>query len=212
MRSRQGRCGGWSAAGGIAVPAALLLLLLATGASAADEPPRSAADAPPRPAAGEPAAPGASSGRAQETGSGRVQETQDAPPPRSDEPAPDVDLDRLLRLPHSFESDVDRRGGATVSEWRARFESARTDLAEARKRLAKAEAELEKTSGTSSAWQVSAPGSSDPQTSPLSIRLREEIRSEREAIDGAERRLRALDVQADLAAVPPEWREASAAP
>ena len=180
MRSRIRRSGAQTAAG---LPAIVLGLLLL-------------APAPPAPAADEPAGEVAS-----------VPDPQDAPPPAPEEPDPAVDLDRLLRLPNSYEADVDRRGGATASEWRARFGAARKEAEDARTRLATAEAELEKASGTSSAWQVSAPGTSDPQTSPISLRLREQIRSEREAITAAERRLRALDVEADLAAVPPDWRE-----
>ena len=132
--------------------------------------------------------------------------TEQSPPPSST-PGEPVGLDQLLRLPHSFEADVDRRGGATASEWRARFTGARDEIDQAKRKLGELEQELGQISGSSSAWQVSAPGSTDPQTSPLSLRLRQEVREQRAAIDDAERRLRALDVEADLAAVPEEWRQ-----
>jgi len=125
----------------------------------------------------------------------------DAAPPR------EVDLDDLLRLPSGYGAEVERRGGATASEWRARFGSARQEIEDARKKLAELDAELDKASGSASAWQVSAPGSSDPQASPLSLRLRQDIKAERARIEEGERQLRALEVQADLAAVPPAWRE-----
>jgi hypothetical protein len=128
-------------------------------------------------------------------------------PAPSSSPAAEVGLDQLLRLPNSFEADVDRRGGATASEWRTRFAGAREEIDQAKRKLTEIEQELGQISGSSAAWQVSAPGSSDPQTSPLSLRLRQEVREQRGAIDDAERRLRALDVEADLAAVPEEWRE-----
>ncbi len=127
-------------------------------------------------------------------------------PRQGEDPAPDVGLDDLLRLPEGFGAGVTERGGATRLEWSSRFETARTDVAEARKRLEQLNAELDRTSESSSSWQVSAPGASDPQTSPLSMRLREEIKTQRSAIEEAERRLRSLHVEADLASVPPEWR------
>jgi hypothetical protein len=118
-----------------------------------------------------------------------------------------VGLDKLLRLPNSFEADIDRRGGATASQWRLRFQKARDGVEEAKKQLAKTEQELDKISVSSTSWQVSAPGASDPQTSPLSLRLRQDVKGHRLEIEEAERALRSLDVGADLAAVPAEWRE-----
>ena len=127
------------------------------------------------------------------------------------EPAPDdvpqVTLDDLLSLPSGYQVEVERRVGATEAEWRDRFEDARKKLEEAKQQLAKVQKELDEVSETSTAWQVAAPGSRDPQTSPLSLRLRDEVRGQRRAIDIAERELRALAVKADLASVPPQWRD-----
>lgn len=121
-------------------------------------------------------------------------------------PPPDVPLDDLLRLPDGFGAGSDRRGGATRPEWLERFSVARADFEEAKQKLTELDAELDKVSASSSSWQVSAPGGSDPQTSPLSLRLRQDIKAQRERIDEAERALRALHVEADLAAVPTDWR------
>lgn len=121
--------------------------------------------------------------------------------------APRVGLDDLLRLPSGYGAEARPRGGANEAEWRARFEAARQDIEAAREKLAELDAELDKTSQSSSSWQVSAPGSSDPQASPLSLRLRQDIKAERARIAEAERRLRSLHVEADLAAVPAAWRE-----
>lgn len=128
-----------------------------------------------------------------------VEQPVDAPP--------EVPLNDLLGLPSGYAPEVERRGGATQGQWRDRFVLVRDRIQESKRLLAKAEKELDSVSETSSAWQVAAPGSSDPQTSPLSLRLREEVRGHRESIEVAERELRALDVQADLASVPQEWRE-----
>ena len=73
--------------------------------------------------------------------------------------------------------------------------------------LAQIEEELDSASESSSAWQVSAPGSDSPETSPLSFRLRQQVKDQRAEILASERQLRALEVEADLAAVPPGWRE-----
>lgn len=132
---------------------------------------------------------------------------EDAPAPPAADPVPEVALDDLLALPSGYEAVVERHAGASEAEWRARFAQARQKLEDAKGLLAKAEAELDRVSETSSSWQVAAPGSSDPQTSPLSLRLRSEVRAHRRAIDIAQRELRDLDVQADLASVPQEWRQ-----
>lgn len=155
--------------------------------------------APETPPAEKPA-PGAA-----EAGSGEVLVPVQASP--DDAPPRQVELDDLLRLPQGFSSDVERRGGVTRSEWLARFSGARQELADAKKKLVDLNGELDKVSQSSSSWQVSAPGSADPQTSPLSLRLRQDIKAQRTRIEEAERRLRALDVEADLAAVPASWRE-----
>ncbi len=127
------------------------------------------------------------------------------------EPAPDavpqIALDDLLSLPSGYQVVVERRVGATEAEWRDRFADARKKVEDAKRQLAKVQKELDEVSETSTAWQVAAPGSRDPQTSPLSLRLREEVRGQRAAIDIAGRELRALDVKADLASVPPQWRD-----
>ena len=99
------------------------------------------------------------------------------------EPAPDavpqIALDDLLGLPSGYQVEVERRVGATEAEWRDRFADAREKVEDAKRQLAKIQKELDEVSETSTAWQVAAPGSRDPQTSPLSLRLREEVRGQR---------------------------------
>jgi hypothetical protein len=131
----------------------------------------------------------------------------EVPKPDAEKAPPTVELDRLLRLPNSYEADVDRRSGATASEWRARFQQARQEVSDAKERLAKVEAELQETSQSTASWAVAAPGARDPEASPMNLRLREELRAQRSSIEASERRLRELEVEADLAAVPPDWRE-----
>ncbi len=122
---------------------------------------------------------------------------------------PVVDLDRLLRLPDSYVADGERRSGASRSEWRARFFEAREQLDELRDEIDRLQAKMEGLAGDSGTWAAGAPGlgAPDPKNSTLSYKLRQEIRRTREEIDEAERMLRDLRVQADLADVPEAWRE-----
>lgn len=122
---------------------------------------------------------------------------------------PAVDLDRLLRLPASGQAfhDNPRPGGATRSQWRARFSDARADLEDARLALAAAQKELEELAGESSTWQMAVPGASanSSENSPISFRLVQEIRRQREEVEHSQRRLQDLGVESNLAGVPEEW-------
>lgn len=120
---------------------------------------------------------------------------------------PKVDLGRLLKLPDSYGKPVESRRGMGQAEWEARFERVRTDLVEARNALEVAQTELGNAAGDSSQWSVAAPGTTpNPENTPLSYKLRQEIRRHRESIEGAEKQLRGLEIEADLAEVPVEWR------
>jgi hypothetical protein len=131
---------------------------------------------------------------------------EDAPSP------PIIDLDQLLVLPDSLELDPETRGGATKAEWRARFQSAREDLAAARAALARTQANLEEIASDTSAWKMGAPGlgavdASSGKDAPLDYGLSNEIRRNREEVKRSERRLTELEVEAELAGVPRDWRE-----
>jgi hypothetical protein len=135
-------------------------------------------------------------------GAGDPEPSAAAPPPST------VDLDRLLRLPSSYsESSAPRHGGSAAEDWLERFREARANLDNSRVALAKAQRELESTASESGQWAVSAPGASDPQNSPVSYRLRQEIRTQRENVEKNERSLRTLEVEADLKEVPLDWRD-----
>lgn len=63
------------------------------------------------------------------------------------------------------------------------------------------------------AWQMSAPGApAGSETSPMSFRLRQELRRQRDELASAERRLTELEVEANLAGVPEEWTRPPDAP
>ena len=121
-----------------------------------------------------------------------------------------VALERLLKQPDSLDYSVPSRAGVTRPEWRARFESLRRALGEERQELEEAQAELEKMAGSVDAWQVgpAIPGlEGGGGDAPLDYRLRQQIRQHRDEIQRLEHDLRALEVEANLVSVPPDWRE-----
>jgi hypothetical protein len=119
-----------------------------------------------------------------------------------------VSLDKLLQLPDSSGFDVERRGGATRSEWRARFFEAQTSIDQAREALAESLKQQAKTASKSDAWSVAPPGL-PPEASgeaQEANRLREDVKRKRAEVTRAEARMRELDIEANLAGVPPDWR------
>lgn len=123
-------------------------------------------------------------------------------------------LDALLSVPKGYLEPQGRRvGGAGEDEWRRRF-------ARAHDRLKKAQVALDETKGAldnaadgsgSSQWAVAPPGAGggggSPADSPLSFKLRQELLRNRELLEEAERNLRDLRIEADLAGVPVAWRD-----
>ena len=122
-------------------------------------------------------------------------------------------LDALLSVPKDYLEPRGRTvGGAGEDEWRRRF-------ARAHERLEGAQTALDETKGAldqaaegsgSSQWAVAPPGAGggggSPTDSPLSFKLRQELVRNRERLEEAERALRDLRIEADLAGVPPDWR------
>jgi hypothetical protein len=109
------------------------------------------------------------------------------------------------------EVSAPRYGGATRSEWQARFAEARAERARAQAALDSAHEELAKIAADTEQWQMQAPGlggqASGGGTGPLNYRLRQEIRRQRDEIENADRRLQELLVEARLAGVPEAWIE-----
>ena len=125
--------------------------------------------------------------------------------PSQGEPA--VQIDQLLKLPTSYRVDDVRKGGATRVEWRARFDEARMNLAAMEKKLAKVRAEMGEIAGSSSQWQMAPPGADVKNSdNPTNFRLTQELRRGREDVKHAEKKLTDLDIEANLASVPEDWR------
>jgi hypothetical protein len=129
-------------------------------------------------------------------------------------------LDDLLKLPTGFMTKEDPRpvAGASEDEWRRRFTRAEKAIGEARESLAETRRELDglAETGGASQWSVAPPGAAGQTAgdgnSPLSFKLRQELVRNREALDEAEKALRELRIEADLAGVPAEWRVVAASP
>lgn len=137
--------------------------------------------------------------------------------PRGSGGTRDPDLDDLLRLPSDYDARPAGRAvaGASEDEWRQRFVRAEKAIGEARDALVETKKELDELAetGGGSQWSVAPPGASGQQTtSPLSFKLRQQLQREREALDEAEKALRELRIEADLAGVPAEWRIVAASP
>jgi hypothetical protein len=121
-------------------------------------------------------------------------------------PATGVALDQLLTLPSDRTYSVERKGGLTRGEWRTRYGEVRGDLQKERDALEETQGKLEEAGGGQ--WSVNPiPGAeSDTSRSPIDFQIRTQLRKHREEIDRLERKLRQLDIEANLAGVPEEWR------
>lgn len=130
-----------------------------------------------------------------------------AAPGLAEEALPQVGLDRLLELPGGRTYEIEKKGGRTPSEWRKRFSEIRDALALEEAALADSERELEEIAASTEPWQIAPPiPGATTVDAPLDYRLRQEIRRHRSEIERLEARLQNLQVEADLASVPPEWR------
>lgn len=119
-------------------------------------------------------------------------------------------LEALLSLPGDRTYTVERRAGMSKGEWGARFAEARGALAEEQVALEAAEERMDR-AAESGQWQVAPPlpgqqNTGAPAETTLDFKTRQEIRRHREEIERLERRLREVEIEANLAAVPPEWR------
>lgn len=121
-------------------------------------------------------------------------------------------LDALLHVPSRvLENESSSVAGTSEDEWRRRFQKARSELEGARSGLEQTKRELDSVAegGGANQWSVAPPGGGSTgagTTSPLSFKLRQELKRKRERLETAERALRELRIEADLAGVPSTWR------
>ena len=125
--------------------------------------------------------------------------------------APVIGLDKLLKIPPTVSFEPTTHGHSTRAEWRARFDEADGDLAKARAELAETQAKLAEVGSASSAWVMGAPGLSSIDRdvaveAPLDQSLSKEMKSRRAEVERARHRRAELEVEANLAEVPDDWR------
>lgn len=124
-----------------------------------------------------------------------------------------VSLDRLLKIPSSAPTgrvEAEKKGGRTKNQWLERYRTVQRDLEKAQENLAESRAVLEERMGNeTSSWKMAAPGMGDAsQTSdaPTDYKLTQQLKRDREELARSERAVQDLDVEANLAGVPEDWR------
>ncbi len=130
------------------------------------------------------------------------------PPPKR------VTLDQLLTLPSALPVESGQHGGLTRGEWSGRFAEAEAEVQIAKAELEASLDELSEVVGKTSNWQVAAPGmqAAPSENNPANYGLKQEVQRKREDVARAERALRDLIVEANLAGVPKNWHKKSGSP
>lgn len=144
--------------------------------------------------------PAADSGPAPESG---AQPAADAPAGQST-----LDLDSLLRPRGDFQGSrkppkQELRGGRDRLEWHEVFSEAQLEVSELEGRVAELQEAVRAASGGE--WNFSPVGGGVP-SDPEVLKLRAQLKRDRQSLEAAEARLRDLEVEASLASVPDSWR------
>ncbi|MEX2204743.1 MAG: hypothetical protein WEF50_00775 [Myxococcota bacterium] len=132
-----------------------------------------------------------------------TEEAGPAPTPAPKPSAP-LDLDRLLRPPGvapSMPTAEPDLGGRDRAEWREEFEKANAEVVELESKVEVNQQRLR--ANTAGDWNYSPAGgeASDPEV----LKLRAQLRRDRQSLEAARQRLRDLRVEASLAGVPEAW-------
>lgn len=104
-----------------------------------------------------------------------------------------------------MEYEVERRAGLTRGEWRGRFARIDSALEAEKEGLAAAQGELDRVAGSADQWLLGPPGMTNTEA-PLDYRLRQEITRRKQEIERLEGERKTLEVEANLAGVPEDWR------
>ncbi len=121
---------------------------------------------------------------------------------------PSLDLDSLLRPRGGFEGSPkpqsrELRGGRDREAWHEVFSEAQVELSELQSRVADLQQQLRDASGGE--WNFSPVGGGIP-SDPEVLKLRAQLKRDRQSLEAAQDRLRDLEVEASLASVPDSWR------
>ena len=130
--------------------------------------------------------------------------------PRASGGPPSLDLDRLLRVPSGMPvARDDLRGGKGREAWARSFGDARDEVEQLEARILRNKQSLR--DNASGDWGFTPSGGAAP-SDPEVLRLRAELRRDRQSLETARTRLRDLEVEASLAGVPDAWRIPSEEP
>lgn len=133
----------------------------------------------------------------------------DAPPPQAPPATPaegapkKIGLDVLLN-PGAVRAQPTGKfyGGKDQKAWEDEFKRAREEVSDLEGKVEAGQKHLR--SAASGEWNYS-PAGGEP-TDPEVLKLRAQLRRDRQSLEASRQRLRDLDVEASLAGVPEEWR------
>ncbi len=121
-----------------------------------------------------------------------------APPPKS------LDLERLLQ-PGAVHAQPTGKlmGGRDQRAWREEFRHAREEVSDLEGKVEAGQKNLR--SAAANEWNYTPTGGE--ATDPEVLKLRAQLRRDRQSLEASRQRLRDLDVEASLAGVPEDWRK-----
>ena len=122
---------------------------------------------------------------------------------------PSLDLDSLLRPRGDFEESrkpgkPELRGGRDREEWHKAFSEAQLEVSELQGRVAELQQQVRDASGGE--WNFTPIGGGIP-SDPEVLKLRAQLKRDRQSLEAAQDRQRDLEVEASLASVPDSWRD-----
>lgn len=118
-------------------------------------------------------------------------------------PAQPLDLDRLLKPRGTAPAATEQTyGGRDRAAWQEQFKKARAEVADLEGKVDFTQDKLRVAAAGD--WNYSPAGGE--ATDPEILKLRAQLRRDRQSLETARQRLRDLQVEASLAGVPEEWR------
>jgi hypothetical protein len=131
--------------------------------------------------------------------------SETAPAPAADTPPrKSLDLDRLLHPPAVQMQPTGKiLGGRDQKAWREEFRRAREEVSDLEGKVEAGQGHLR--SAAAGEWNYSPAGGE--VTDPEVLKLRAQLRRDRQSLEASRQRLRDLDVEASLAGVPEDWRK-----
>ncbi|MFI5315350.1 MAG: hypothetical protein ACHQ6T_06605 [Myxococcota bacterium] len=132
-------------------------------------------------------------------------QAETAPPPPPDAPPPkSLDLDRLLHPPAVRLQPTGKSfGGRDQKAWQEEFRRARQEVSDLEGKVEAGQGHLR--NAATGEWNYTPAGGD--VTDPEVLKLRAQLKRDRQSLEASRQRLRDLDVEASLAGVPEEWRK-----